>query len=150
MSTPLNRVTLYNILNVKRRNHGLVNITADGHSGFEHQTFVHILENASKQDWIAVAGFIKHIQSKGRVRMGHITEVYQNKRYDYSEAQSGKFYCDAKIAHLRQKIRILPLLTRTEQKVDRTLRIADAYIDDDNIIDILNNIEMDHVIEQIS
>lgn len=28
------------------------------------------------------------------------------KRYDYSEAQSGKSYCDAKIAHMRSKMRI--------------------------------------------
>jgi hypothetical protein len=26
-------------------------------------------------------------------------------RYDYSEAQNGKSYCDAKIAHMRGKIR---------------------------------------------
>lgn len=44
----------------------------------------------------------------------------------------------------------LPLLTRTGQKVDRTVRIAEAYIDGDNLVDILNDNEMDHVIEQIS
>ncbi|CAG2210146.1 unnamed protein product [Mytilus edulis] len=44
----------------------------------------------------------------------------------------------------------LALLTRTEKKVDRTVRIADAYVDDDNLVDILNDIEMDHVGEQIS
>ncbi|CAC5416400.1 unnamed protein product [Mytilus coruscus] len=44
----------------------------------------------------------------------------------------------------------LALLTTTGKKVDRTVRIADVYIDDDNLVDILNDIEMDHVREQIS
>ncbi|VDI54960.1 Hypothetical predicted protein [Mytilus galloprovincialis] len=86
-----------------------------------------------KQDFFAVLSLLEHTLFSIKKQLPQITEAYlrsdnagcyhcgqlwlaipslsertgiQIKRYDYSEAQSGKSYCDAKIAHMRQKMRI--------------------------------------------
>ncbi|VDI38611.1 Hypothetical predicted protein [Mytilus galloprovincialis] len=134
----------------------------DDQVNLKHQTFVHILESASKQDWIAVAAFIRHTLSEISVQMGHLKEVFLRsdnagcyhcgnlwialncisqqtgikiKRYDYSEAQSGKSYCDAKIAHLRQKIRMyvangnnVTTAEEMKQAIDEGLGVAGCQV----------------------
>ncbi|XP_063419323.1 uncharacterized protein LOC134702179 [Mytilus trossulus] len=98
----------------------------------KHETFAHLF-NLVKQDWFAVASILENVLVNVRVRMPIITEVFLRsdnagcyhtgllwqaiygisertdifiRRYDYSEAQSGKSYCDSKIAHMRRKMRM--------------------------------------------
>ncbi|XP_062614103.1 uncharacterized protein LOC134275825 isoform X2 [Saccostrea cucullata] len=97
----------------------------------KHRTFAHCLE-ATKQDWNAVSLLLEHTLLTIKSQLPQITEVFLRsdnagcyhcsnlwlsipfisqrtgisiRRYDFSEAQSGKSYCDAKIAHMRAKIR---------------------------------------------
>ncbi|CAC5377179.1 unnamed protein product [Mytilus coruscus] len=85
-----------------------------------------------KQDWFAVVSVLEHTSNTVKKQLPCITSAYLRsdnagcyhcgntwlsldgisertgitiKRYDFSEAQDGKSYCDAKIVHLRCKIR---------------------------------------------
>uniref|UniRef100_A0A8W8NIJ4 C2H2-type domain-containing protein n=1 Tax=Magallana gigas TaxID=29159 RepID=A0A8W8NIJ4_MAGGI len=98
----------------------------------KHKTFNHTFR-AVRQDWFAVASAIEHILKSIRVQMPGIEEVFLRSdnagcyhcgclwlsmhgisertgisivRYDFSEPQAGKSYCDAKIAHMRSKLRM--------------------------------------------
>ncbi|CAC5381663.1 unnamed protein product [Mytilus coruscus] len=86
-----------------------------------------------KQDWFAVASALEHTLTTIKEQMPQIQEVFLRSdnagcyhcgclwlslqgisertgirvtRYDFSEAQSGKSICDAKIAHMRLKMRM--------------------------------------------
>ncbi|CAC5391175.1 unnamed protein product [Mytilus coruscus] len=61
----------------------------------KHRTFAHCVE-ATKQDWYTVSALLEHTLQTIKIYI---------RRCDFSEAQSGKSYCDAKIAHMRGKIR---------------------------------------------
>ncbi|VDI38005.1 Hypothetical predicted protein [Mytilus galloprovincialis] len=88
--------------------------------------------DAVKQDWVAVASVLEHTLRTIKIQLPRINTVYLRSdnagcyhcgslwlaipkitettgitiaRYDYSEPQNGKSYCDAKIAHMRGKIR---------------------------------------------
>ncbi|CAC5397246.1 unnamed protein product [Mytilus coruscus] len=65
--------------------HVTVCIFNDSENQLKHRTYVHVMD-CVKQDWYSVA--CVNIQ-----------------RYDFSESQDGKSYCDAKIAHIRGKLR---------------------------------------------
>ncbi|XP_062571575.1 uncharacterized protein LOC134233610 [Saccostrea cucullata] len=98
----------------------------------KHKTFTHIF-GAVKQDWFAVASALEHILQTLRVQRPEVEEVFLRSdnagcyhcgclwlslhgisertginilRYDFSEAQAGKSYCDSKISHMRSKIRM--------------------------------------------
>uniref|UniRef100_A0A8W8LUZ6 C2H2-type domain-containing protein n=1 Tax=Magallana gigas TaxID=29159 RepID=A0A8W8LUZ6_MAGGI len=104
----------------------------DQNGSLVHKTFTHIMDYV-KQDFFAVLSLLEHTLVTIKQHMPNITEAYLRsdnagcyhcgqiwlsipslsertgitvKRYDYSEAQSGKSYCDAKIAHMRSKMRI--------------------------------------------
>ncbi|CAG2214053.1 unnamed protein product [Mytilus edulis] len=103
--------------------HISVCIFKDTNGKLKHETFAHLF-NLVKQDWFAVASILENVLVNVRVRMPIITEVflrsdnagmlphrtpmagYSWDQYDYSEAQSGKSYCDSKIAHMRRKMRM--------------------------------------------
>ncbi|XP_076088156.1 uncharacterized protein LOC143058541 isoform X1 [Mytilus galloprovincialis] len=112
--------------------HISVCIFKDTNGKLKHETFAHLF-NLVKQDWFAVASILENVLVNVRVRMPIITEVFLRsdnagcyhtgllwqaihgisertdifiQRYDYSEAQSGKSYCDSKIAHMRRKMRM--------------------------------------------
>ncbi|XP_052097915.1 uncharacterized protein LOC127732770 [Mytilus californianus] len=112
--------------------HVCVAIFKDEDNSLKHKTFTHLMDHV-KQDFFAVLSLLEHTLSSIKKQLPQITEAYlrsdnagcyhcgqlwlaipslsertgiQIKRYDYSEAQSGKSYCDAKIAHMRQKMRI--------------------------------------------
>ncbi|XP_052097174.1 uncharacterized protein LOC127732145 [Mytilus californianus] len=147
-------------------------------TNLKHQTFVHILQSSSKQDWIAVSNFIEHIANEIKTQMPQITEIFLRsdnagcyhcgnlwislngissrtglviKRYDYSEAQSGKSYCDAKIAHLRRKIKMFVanghnVTTATDMKfaIDEGAGVAGcqvAVVDIETTISDLNKVK---------
>nr|XP_022310036.1 uncharacterized protein LOC111115550 isoform X2 [Crassostrea virginica] len=85
-----------------------------------HRTYTHIFESA-KQDWFCVASILEHTLHTIRQQMPHIEEacIRSDNAGCYhcaplwltipglSErtAQSGKSYCDAKIAHMRTKMK---------------------------------------------
>ncbi|XP_076102090.1 uncharacterized protein LOC143071577 [Mytilus galloprovincialis] len=112
--------------------HISVCIFKDTNGKLKHETFAHLF-NLVKQDWFAVASILENVLVNVRVRMPIITEVFLRsdnagcyhtgllwqaihgisertdifiQRYDYNEAQSGKSYCDSKIAHMRRKMRM--------------------------------------------
>ncbi|XP_062590994.1 uncharacterized protein LOC134252515 [Saccostrea cucullata] len=112
--------------------HVTVGITKDDKGTLKHSTWVHILESG-KQDWFSVASLLEHTLSAVVKQYPFVKEAfirsdnagcYHNgylwssipsisersgieiKRYNFSETQSGKSYCDAKIAHLRKKMRM--------------------------------------------
>ncbi|XP_052097306.1 uncharacterized protein LOC127732267 [Mytilus californianus] len=97
----------------------------------KHRTFAHCVE-ATKQDWYTVSALLEHTLQTIKSQLPNIKTVFLRsdnagcyhcgnlwfsipfisertgvyiRRYDFSEAQSGKSYCDAKIAHMRGKIR---------------------------------------------
>lgn len=97
----------------------------------KHRTYVHLFDFV-KQDWFAVASVLEHTLTTIKEQMPGIQKVFLRSdnagcyhcgnlwlslhgisnrtglsilRYDFSESQDGKSYCDAKIAHLRGKIR---------------------------------------------
>ncbi|XP_061184852.1 uncharacterized protein LOC133192865 [Saccostrea echinata] len=112
--------------------HVTVCITKDDKGSLKHSTWVHIFESG-KQDWFAVASILEHTLSSVVQQYPCVKEAFlrsdnagcyhngflwssipsisertgiQIKSYNFSEAQSGKSYCDAKIAHLRKKMRM--------------------------------------------
>ncbi|XP_063436491.1 uncharacterized protein LOC134717922 [Mytilus trossulus] len=111
--------------------HVYVCIFKDDESNLKHRTYTHIFDQV-KQDWFAVVSVLEHTLRTVKKQLPCITTAYLRsdnagcyhcgntllsldgisertgitiKRYDFSEAQDGKSYCDAKIAHLRCKIR---------------------------------------------
>ncbi|KAK3108141.1 hypothetical protein FSP39_001889 [Pinctada imbricata] len=110
--------------------HVCVCIYKDEDGILKQRTYAHIMDSA-KQDWIAVATLIQHILSIIQTQIPGIKQVYLRSgnagcyhcgnlwlaipeisqrtgihiaRYDFSEAQNGKSYCDSKIAHMRSQI----------------------------------------------
>ncbi|CAC5365662.1 unnamed protein product [Mytilus coruscus] len=104
----------------------------DKHQLLIHRTFTHLF-GMVKQDWFAVASALEHTLTTIKEQMPQIQEVFLRSdnagcyhcgclwlslqgisertgirvtRYDFSEAQSGKSICDAKIAHMRLKMRM--------------------------------------------
>ncbi|VDI74407.1 Hypothetical predicted protein, partial [Mytilus galloprovincialis] len=98
----------------------------------KHRTFTHLFGTV-KQDWFAVASALEHTLNTIKEQMPQIQEVFLRSdnagcyhcgclwlslngisertgitvaRYDFSEAQAGKSICDAKIAHMRSKMRM--------------------------------------------
>ncbi|XP_052074111.1 uncharacterized protein LOC127711994 [Mytilus californianus] len=97
-----------------------------------HRSFTNLFGKV-KQDWFAVASALEHTLTTIKEQMPQIQEVFLRSdnagcyhcgclwlslqgisertgirvtRYDFSEAQSGKSICDAKIAHMRLKMRM--------------------------------------------
>ncbi|XP_061195035.1 uncharacterized protein LOC133203221 [Saccostrea echinata] len=112
--------------------HVCVAVFKEKNGSLVHKTFTHIMDYV-KQDFFAVLSLLEHTLVTIKQQLPHITEAYLRsdnagcyhcgqtwlsipslsertgitvKRFDYSEAQSGKSYCDAKIAHMRSKMRI--------------------------------------------
>ncbi|XP_061171627.1 uncharacterized protein LOC133181099 [Saccostrea echinata] len=112
--------------------HVCVAVFKEQNGSLVHKTFTHIMDYV-KQDFFAVLSLLEHTLVTIKEQLPHITEAYLRsdnagcyhcgqiwlsipslsertgitvKRFDYSEAQSGKSYCDAKIAHMRSKMRI--------------------------------------------
>ncbi|CAG2245172.1 unnamed protein product [Mytilus edulis] len=94
------------------------------HSGL-HRTYVHVFDFV-RQDWFAVVSILEHTLITLKSQLLELTTAFIRsdnagcyhcgslwsslqciliQRYDFSESQDGKSYCDAKIAHLRSKIR---------------------------------------------
>ncbi|XP_076111669.1 uncharacterized protein LOC143079930 [Mytilus galloprovincialis] len=112
--------------------HVSVCIFKDENQNLMQRTYTHTMD-AVKQDWVAVASVLEHTLRTIKIQLPRINTVYLRSdnagcyhcgslwlaipkitettgitiaRYDYSEPQNGKSYCDAKIAgHMRGKIR---------------------------------------------
>ncbi|XP_069107183.1 uncharacterized protein [Argopecten irradians] len=111
--------------------HVTVCIYKDKEGNLKHRTLTHIMDS-TKQDWFAVCSVLENALNSLKMQLP-LTEVYIRSdnagcyhcaplwlslfgvscrtgvkilQYDYSEAQSGKSYCDSKIAHMRGKIRV--------------------------------------------
>ncbi|XP_052696065.1 uncharacterized protein LOC128174590 [Crassostrea angulata] len=109
--------------------HVSVCIYKDENSNLKHRTFAHMLDGV-RQDWLAVACLLEDTLHHVKLQLPSTTRAFIRSdnagcyhcgnlwlaipgisrrtgvfidRYDYSEAQSGKSYCDAKIAHMRGK-----------------------------------------------
>ncbi|CAC5370197.1 unnamed protein product [Mytilus coruscus] len=112
--------------------HVIVGIFKNENKDLKHRTFVHIIDSA-KQDWYSVSSLLLHALTTIKRQLPEIKEVFLRsdnegcykcgqiwlvmnelsqqsgitiRRYDYSEPQSGKSYCDAKIAHMRGKMQV--------------------------------------------
>ncbi|CAC5421285.1 unnamed protein product [Mytilus coruscus] len=115
--------------------HVIVGIFKNENKDLKHRTFVHIMDSA-KQDWYSVSSLLLHALTTIKQQLPEIREVFLRsdnagcykcgqiwlvmnelsqqsginiRRYDYSEPQSGKSYCDAKIAHMRGKMQVYVL-----------------------------------------
>ncbi|CAG2196655.1 unnamed protein product [Mytilus edulis] len=112
--------------------HVSVAIVKPENTTLQHKTYVHLFDGV-RQDWFAVASIIENTLMTIKKQMPNIEEVFLRSdnagcyhcgclwlslygisqrtglkilRYDYSEAQSGKSFCDAKIAHMRSKMKM--------------------------------------------
>ncbi|VDI54148.1 Hypothetical predicted protein [Mytilus galloprovincialis] len=111
--------------------HVAVAIFKDCDQNLKHNTFVHCFHSV-KQDWFTVASIMEHLISHMKSVIPSLKEVsvrsdnagcyhcghfwlslngisertgVRISSYNYSERQSGKSYCDSKIAHMRCKMR---------------------------------------------
>ncbi|VDI58240.1 Hypothetical predicted protein, partial [Mytilus galloprovincialis] len=112
--------------------HVSVAIVKPENATLQHKTYVHLFDGV-RQDWFAVASIIENTVMTIKKQMPNIEEIFLRSdnagcyhcgclwlslygisqrtglkilRYDYSEAQSGKSFCDAKIAHMRSKMKM--------------------------------------------
>nr|XP_022331330.1 uncharacterized protein LOC111129325 [Crassostrea virginica] len=110
--------------------HVSVCIYKDEDLNLKHRTFAHLMDGV-KQDWMTVACLLEDTLHHIKMQLPNIERVFLRSdnagcyhcgnlwlaipgismrtgvfiaRYDFSEAQSGKSYCDAKIAHMRGKL----------------------------------------------
>ncbi|CAC5390370.1 unnamed protein product [Mytilus coruscus] len=117
-----------------------------------HRTFVHIMDSA-KQDWYSVSSLLLHALTTIKQQLPEIKEMFLRsdnagcykcgqiwlvmnelsqqsgitiRRYDYSEPQSGKSYCDAKIAHMRGKMQVY-VLNGNNIKTAKDMKTAIDY-----------------------
>ncbi|CAG2245178.1 unnamed protein product [Mytilus edulis] len=96
--------------------HVCVCIYKDNEQNLKHRTYIHVFDFV-RQDWFAVVSILEHTLITLKSQLPELTTAFIRsdnagcyhciliRRYDFSESQDGKSYCDAKIAHLRSKIR---------------------------------------------
>lgn len=101
-------------------------IYKDEDSNLKHRTFAHVMDGV-RQDWLAVAYLLEDTLHHIKIQLPKTTRAFLRSdnagcyhcgnlwlaiqgisisiaSYDFSEAQSGKSYCDAEIAHMRGKL----------------------------------------------
>ncbi|XP_063418195.1 uncharacterized protein LOC134700982 [Mytilus trossulus] len=111
--------------------HVTVCVFKDYENQLKHRTYVHVMDGV-KQDWYSVACMLQHVLLALKKQQPTVTTAFLRsdnagcyhcsnlwhavpaiseetgvniQRYDFSESQDGKSYCDAKIAHMRAKLR---------------------------------------------
>ncbi|XP_033762985.1 uncharacterized protein LOC117344356 [Pecten maximus] len=112
--------------------HVTVSVFKDDNGDLKHKSYTHICDG-TKQDWFSVCSVLENVLTTLKKERSCLTEAFLRsdnagcyhcghmwlalngvsrrtgvkiRRFDYSEAQAGKSYCDCKIAHMRAKIKV--------------------------------------------